>query len=560
MVMPRAQSPGVSERLASVVLEVVAAGLYSFSLDGEGVLFDGRTGFTVPVSPALWAFLDDGRTGTDPHAAARSIHPARAASLLREIRRWQQIGLLQSGPVDPLEAEPPTGILSALLNVTHRCNLACAYCLMGHPALREGYGDRADTMSPDTARRAVDYLARHGVSEVNLCFFGGEPLLAFPLIEETVSYADATYPGRFRYAMITNGTTMNDRVMEFLGRHRVGMMFSIDGHPGANDLLRKYRGRDRSVFASAFAHYQALTRHCPDLPCKINVTYFHPTLDLARSLRFLLDQGVRHLRFERGLAAAGGPMALTLDDIETVQTELTLMAGEYLDRLLGGSEVVIDNFVIFMKKLSDRLPRGRGCNLGIDYVSVAPTGEVYACHKLIGMAEGSLGTLEQDHDPGRWREVWDQDVDHRPMCRTCWARYVCGGYCATDNLHATGEATCPQPDPCAIIRKTVELSAWLCARLERERPAALKKILGPSYVALRDRPRRAPDATRHFAMNASAGALWDDCDGQRSVAELARRFGERYGLGSAQARLVVRETLARLRREGLVDAPPSEAM
>lgn len=154
---------------ALAALSVFAA--HPFELDGGRVLFDRRTGFSIPVTPALHAALRDRSAGRDPAAIARGCGAARAGALLRELQAWQRIGALTDEPPERLDEARPTGILSALLNVTHRCNLACEYCLMGHPALREGYGDRAENMTGETARQAVDFLARHGVREgLNLCF------------------------------------------------------------------------------------------------------------------------------------------------------------------------------------------------------------------------------------------------------------------------------------------------------------------------------------------------------------------------------------------------------
>ena len=116
-----------------------------------------------------------------------------------------------------------------VLALTGDCNFACRYCYAAEM--------RRETMNFETARRAIS-LAAAGASPFVLQFSGGEPMLAFPLIEEIVRYVE-TERIRARMQVQTNGSLLTEERARFLHRHRVGIGVSIDGRAAVHDCLRK---------------------------------------------------------------------------------------------------------------------------------------------------------------------------------------------------------------------------------------------------------------------------------------------------------------------------------
>ena len=79
------------------------------------------------------------------------------------------------------------GVLNALcLHVAHDCNLACKYCFAG----KGEYHGEKEIMSFETGKKAIDYLVEHSVGRKNLevDFFGGEPLLNWEVCKQLVAY------------------------------------------------------------------------------------------------------------------------------------------------------------------------------------------------------------------------------------------------------------------------------------------------------------------------------------------------------------------------------------
>ena len=77
--------------------------------------------------------------------------------------------------MQPVEFDQcPTGVISVLLNLTHNCNLACRYCIMSMPALRQGYQQRPVSMDPTLVRQSIDYIRQVGLKGTNITFYGGD--------------------------------------------------------------------------------------------------------------------------------------------------------------------------------------------------------------------------------------------------------------------------------------------------------------------------------------------------------------------------------------------------
>lgn len=161
-------------------------------------------------------------------------------------------GHLDSVDIGALDTTPaPTGIGSVLLNVTHHCNLACAYCIMSMPDVRHAYQDEKQSLNAATGRACIDLLADIGDRDVvSLTFFGGEPLLKYDLIVHLVDYAEATYPHRFSWQLITNGCLMRPDMYDFFRKHHFSFLWSLDGEPEVHDRLRRFKkAGEGSVFA-----------------------------------------------------------------------------------------------------------------------------------------------------------------------------------------------------------------------------------------------------------------------------------------------------------------------
>ncbi|MDK2587344.1 radical SAM protein [Romboutsia sedimentorum] len=127
------------------------------------------------------------------------------------------------------------------LEVTERCNLRCKYCVYqeGQGAFRN-FGE--NDMSLDTAKKAIDLLALRSDDEVNISFYGGEPLLRFDLIKQCISYCNDKFSNKtVYYNMTTNCTLMTPEIAGYLASvDNFTITVSLDGPECIHDKNRVF--------------------------------------------------------------------------------------------------------------------------------------------------------------------------------------------------------------------------------------------------------------------------------------------------------------------------------
>ena len=114
-----------------------------------------------------------------------------------------------------------TVVKALCLNIAHDCNLRCKYCFAD-----EGeYHGRKALMSEEVGRAALDFLVKNSGGRRNLevDFFGGEPLMNWEVVKKLVEYGrslEKEYDKNFRFTLTTNGTLLNDEILEFVNKER----------------------------------------------------------------------------------------------------------------------------------------------------------------------------------------------------------------------------------------------------------------------------------------------------------------------------------------------------
>lgn len=171
------------------------------------------------------------------------------------LSRFTDRGLLREVLVEKIEHPETTNLKflsehylkNLILQVTQQCNLRCKYC-----AYSGNYYNRTHSsqrMSFDIAKRAIDfYLSRSDKAE-SLClsFYGGEPMLEFPLIKKCVEYIiDKKGDQEISFPMTTNGTLLDQEKIAFIVKYNFTLMISLDGEKESHDANRQFTSGEGS--------------------------------------------------------------------------------------------------------------------------------------------------------------------------------------------------------------------------------------------------------------------------------------------------------------------------
>lgn len=372
---------------------------------------------------------------------------------------------------------PPTPI-SITLHVAHACNITCTYCF----ALGGSYGGKKEMMAPETARQAVDWLMDQS-REAGRCkidFFGGEPLLNLDLVKETVAYARAEGARREiepEFSITTNGTLLSGDALAFLMSEDIGVMVSVDGDKASHDATRTFHDGSPTYDAITENVIQAAARR-PDL-LDVRATVTNRNLDFADVASNLEHLGTDLLGISPSMESPYSPTAIRQEHVPELKRQLRKVSRRELERMMGGLENANPQFAARIKQVLNPGTRTHGCGAGKNYFGVNVDGGLLFCSTFGSMGDDyRLGDVWNGLNEEKQRELDERfHVDNRSVCRTCWARNLCGGGCVYDAQVATGEARNPNPVSCERIRYTYELAMGMALELSEENPALFEQLV-----------------------------------------------------------------------------------
>ena len=412
----------------------------------------------------------------------REMHTSLPEAELQDC--YEQITALKNGGelFTPDVFEPLAGkfkeksgdVIKALcLHVAHTCNLNCAYCF----ASQGKYNGERAVMSFEVGKQALDFLMEHSGKRHNLevDFFGGEPLMNFQVVKDLVAYArsiEKEAGKNFRFTLTTNGMLIDDEVIDFANREMSNVVLSLDGRKEVHDRYRvDYAGN--GSWERIVPKFQKLVRERGGRNYYMRGTFTHHNPDFLQDIRQMLDLGFTELSMEPVVCAPDDPTALTEEDRRIVLDQYEKLAELMLEREREGRPFTFYHYMIDLSGGPCIYKRISGCGSGTEYMAVTPWGDLYPCHQFVGDEHFRLGDIWHGLDnPEVQKEFASCNVYAKPECRDCWAKLYCSGGCAANAFHATGSITGVYEAGCELFRKRIECAIMLAvARAEREAEA-----------------------------------------------------------------------------------------
>ena len=417
------------------------------------------------ISYAVSGLIDENMTEKCPESVVEAL-PQYAADDVREaygeLYELKKAGQLfaQDDYIDVSRYIPVNAPVKALcLHVAHDCNLRCKYCF----ASTGDFGQGRKIMPPEVAKKAIDFvIARSGKRRnIEVDFFGGEPLMAMDTVKKTVEYArsiEEEHNKCFRFTITTNGVLLDDENIEYINREMSNAVLSIDGRKEVNDDLRP-TVNGKGSYDVIVPKFQKLIegRGTKDYYLRGTFTRFHQ--DFAEDVKALASIG-RNISVEPVVGKEEDPYALQEADLPALKAEYERLA-EYLR---DHPETNFFHFNVDLAQGPCVIKRLRGCGAGCEYVAITPEGDIYPCHQFVGNEDyklGSLydGTFDQELS-GRFAGL---NIYTREECRDCWARFYCSGGCSASNLLVNGDIKKPHRVGCELERKRLECAIALRA-------------------------------------------------------------------------------------------------
>ncbi|AKN32477.1 radical SAM protein [Clostridium carboxidivorans P7] len=451
------------------------ADIHKFVQGGEHYVIDVNSGTVHIVDKLVYDILDDKKLEEKQIVINRLKNDYKQEEIEEaydEIKELIEQEVLYSKDLYEDIAlnsnKTPSYIKALCLNVAHDCNLRCKYCF----ADEGDYKGCRELMSAEIAKKAIDFVIKKSGPRKNIevDWFGGEPLMAFNVIKEVMEYTkeqEKIHNKNIRFTMTTNATLLNDEIMDYLDKNMGNIILSIDGRKEVNDKVR--------VRVDGTGSYDSILpkiKKMVEMRDKSKQYYARGTFtrwntDFFEDIKFMADQGFDEISIEPVVLPEDHPLSLREEDLPTIFEQYDKLYFEMLKRHKEGKDFRFYHFNIDLQGGPCVYKRISGCGAGHEYVAITPEGDIYPCHQFIGNEDFKLGNLSSDEELNT--DIVDKfrnaHIYTKPECKKCWARFYCSGGCQANNYNFNGDMHTPYSLGCQMQKKRIECAIALKTKM-----------------------------------------------------------------------------------------------
>ncbi|MCL2234742.1 MAG: thioether cross-link-forming SCIFF peptide maturase [Firmicutes bacterium] len=348
-------------------------------------------------------------------------------------------------------------VKSMCLNVTYDCNLACSYCFADLNLRKNSH------MSIETAKNAVDFLIQKSGHRhmLEIDFFGGEAILNFSVVKETIDYAriQAKKIGKeFRFTITTNAYALSDKVIEYFNENMFNVVISIDGRKEIHDAMRKTE-KGHPSHDIAVQNALKFVKSRGNKQYYIRGTFTRLNKDFAVDAMELFKLGFNQISLEPVVLPYDHPLSLRHEDILELSAEYEKLAREYQKLRANNNDVNFFHFNIDLSGGPCETKRLRNCGAGCEYVGISPNGDIYPCHQFVvpEFKMGNVNTNKFNYST----PLEKNSILNKPECLECWAKYFCSGGCIANSHHYEKTLFTPHFVSCELLKKRTECALAL---------------------------------------------------------------------------------------------------
>ena len=445
--------------------------IHTFKAVGQPMMLDVGSGAVSAIDDLAYDALTLWNDHTREEVKAElcgKYDAAEVDEVIAELNQLEEIGALNAPDnYDNVQQVREAGTVKSMcLHVAHDCNLRCKYCFAATGDFCMG---ERKLLAFEVGKAALDWLVEKSGKRINLevDFFGGEPLMNFPVVKQLVEYGrsiEKEKNKRFKFTMTTNCVLMNDEIIDFLNREMSNIVISIDGRPEVHDRMRPTINGKGSL-ALIMDKAKKFAEKRGDGEYYVRGTYTHFNKDFANDVLYLADQGFEQLSIEPVVTDPANDYALHEEDLPELFAEYERLGQIYIDRRANGKWFNFFHFMVDLEGGPCLRKRLTGCGAGNEYVSVTPDGDIYPCHQFVGRDGYRMGSvLDGTFDRGIQTRFANNNVLTKEKCHDCWARFFCSGGCAANADAFNHDISKPYDMECQLERKRLECAMAIYAR------------------------------------------------------------------------------------------------
>lgn len=453
--------------------------IHKYKLNGYAIVLDVNSGAVHVVDDCSYDmldYLDETMGEAMPQAVVEALAGKYGKQELQEayaeLYELFQAGLLYSSdsyePFANMMTKAP--VKAMCLNIAHDCNLRCEYCF----AAKGDFGRGRMLMPLEIGKKAIDFLIQNSGTRHNLelDFFGGEPLMNFDVVKQVVEYAreeEKKYNKKFRFTITTNGLLLTDDKIDFINREMSNVVLSLDGRKEVNDRLR-VRVNGKGCYDQIVPRYQKLVANRGDKDYYVRGTFTKFNLDFTQDVLHMAGLGFDQISVEPVVSDVKLEYSIKEDDLPRVFEEYETLAKTILrQKKEGGRGFHFFHFMLDLDQGPCAIKRLRGCGCGNEYVAVTPEGEIYPCHQFVGDETWKMGDLRDGSFDFEKKDFFAKaNVYTKSECKNCWAKFYCSGGCNANSWQYEGDILKSHKISCDLEKKRLECAIMMKAALAED--------------------------------------------------------------------------------------------
>ncbi|HHV32597.1 MAG TPA: thioether cross-link-forming SCIFF peptide maturase [Clostridiales bacterium] len=449
--------------------------IHKYSLNGYRFVLDTNSGAVHLFEAAPYEmldYLDDSVPDCPPDKLIAEMKGKYDENTIQEayeeLKELYHEGLLFSAD----EYEQFAGMMknapikSMCLNIAHDCNLRCEYCF----AAKGDFGRGRMLMPFEVGKKAIDFLIENSKGRHNLevDFFGGEPLMNFDVVKQVVDYArsiEKQHNKNFRFTITTNGLLLSDDKIDYINREMSNCVLSLDGRKSVNDRLR-VRVDGSGCYDTVVPKFQKLVATRGDKDYYVRGTFTKHNLDFTNDILHYVDLGFDQISMEPVVSDPKLDYSIDEGDLPRVFEEYEHLANVIIERKKQGKGFNFFHFNVDLQQGPCAIKRLRGCSCGNEYVCVTPEGDIFPCHQFVGDDSWKMGNiLDGSFDMEKKNEFALTNIYSKPDCKNCWAKFYCSGGCNANNWQYEKDVHKAHEISCKLEKKRVECAIMIQAAL-----------------------------------------------------------------------------------------------
>ncbi|MBE3592462.1 MAG: thioether cross-link-forming SCIFF peptide maturase [Thermoanaerobacter sp.] len=436
--------------------------MHKFKRLGMNIVVDPVSGSIHVVDDIIYDILDFYENHSKEEIVNLLQHKYKKEDMLEaiaEIDELKEKGLLFSEDIykDIAVSRNDSVIKAMCLNVAHDCNLRCKYCF----ASTGDFKGSRKLMDFETGKKAIDFLIKSSGKRQNIevDFFGGEPLLNFEVVKQLVEYGKQKAKENkktIKFTITTNAILLDDEKIKYFNENFSNVVLSLDGRKEVNDNMR-IRVNGSGTYDTIVTKIKKFVESRGEKEYYVRGTFTAKNLDFTNDVLHIADLGVYEISVEPVVEKEDKEYTLREEHLERILNEYDRLAEEYIERYEEGRPFSFYHFKIDLEGGPCVKKRLQGCGAGFEYIAVTPDGDIYPCHQFVGIEEFKLGNLEEGITNKELQQKFiESDIYKREECTKCWARFYCSGGCFANNYNINGDINKPYELACEMQKRRFE--------------------------------------------------------------------------------------------------------